>query len=65
DVLYGRGDRILNVKRQGEALKQKLDLVNLRIIDGGHMLPVTHPVLTTDWVLAVAAEVPVLAEALA
>lgn len=65
DVLYGRGDRILNVKRQGEALKQKLDRVNLRIIDGGHMLPMTQPVLTTDWVLAVAAEVPVLAEALA
>jgi len=65
DVLYGRGDRILNVKRQGEALKQKLDRVNLRIIDGGHMLPVTQPALTTDWVLAVAAEVPVQAEALA
>jgi hypothetical protein len=29
------------------------------------MLPMTQPVLTTDWVLAVAAEVPVLAEALA
>jgi len=65
DVLYGRGDRILNVKRQGEALKQKLDRVNLRIIDGGHMLPVTQPALTTDWVLAVAAGVPVQAEALA
>ncbi|NSW68560.1 alpha/beta hydrolase, partial [Escherichia coli] len=34
-------------------------------IDGGHMLPVTQPVLTTDWVLAVAAGVPVEAEALA
>ena len=65
DVLYGRGDRILNVKRQGEALKQKLDRVNLRIIDGGHMLPVTQPALTTDWVLAVAAETPAQAEALA
>ena len=65
DVLYGRGDRILNVKRQGEALKQKLDRVNLRIIDGGHMLPVTQSALTTDWVLAVAAGVPVQAEALA
>ncbi|TXD61876.1 alpha/beta hydrolase [Ralstonia sp. TCR112] len=65
DVLYGRGDRILNVKRQGEALKQKLDRVNLRIIDGGHMLPVTQPALTTDWVLAVAAEAPVQARALA
>ena len=65
DMLYGRGDRILNVKRQGEALKQKLDRVNLRIIDGGHMLPVTQPALTTDWVLAVAAEAPVQARALA
>lgn len=65
DVLYGRGDRILNVKRQGEALKQKLDRVNLRIIDGGHMLPVTQPALTTDWVLAVAAAAPAHAEALA
>lgn len=65
DVLYGRGDRILNVKRQGEALKQKLGRVNLRIIDGGHMLPVTQPALTTDWVLAVAAGVPAQAEALA
>jgi pimeloyl-ACP methyl ester carboxylesterase len=65
DVLYGRGDRILNVKRQGEALKQKLDRVNLRIIDGGHMLPVTQPALTTDWVLAVAAAAPAQAELLA
>ena len=65
DMLYGRGDRILNVKRQGEALKQKLDRVNLRIIDGGHMLPVTQPALTTDWVLAVAAAAPAYAEALA
>jgi pimeloyl-ACP methyl ester carboxylesterase len=65
DVLYGRGDRILNVKRQGEALKQKLDRVNLRVIEGGHMLPVTQPKLTTDWVLAIAASVPAQAEALA
>lgn len=65
DVLYGRGDRILNAKRQGEALKQKLDRVNLRIIEGGHMLPVTQPGLTTDWVLEVAASTPVQAQAVA
>nr|WP_311529813.1 alpha/beta fold hydrolase [uncultured Ralstonia sp.] len=65
DVLYGRDDRILNVKRHGEALKQKLDRVNLRVIDGGHMLPVTQPRLTTDWVLAIAASAPMQAEALA
>jgi len=64
DVLYGRGDRILNVKRQGEALKQKLDRANLRIIEGGHMLPVTQPALTTDWVLGIAAAAPAQAEVL-
>ncbi|CAJ0683795.1 alpha/beta fold hydrolase [Ralstonia mannitolilytica] len=65
DVLYGRGDRILNVKRQGEALKQKLERVNLRVVDGGHMLPVTQPALTTDWILDVAAGAPIQAEAAA
>lgn len=54
DVLYGRGDKILNVKRQGEALKQKLDRVNLRVVEGGHMLPVTQPALTTEWLMALA-----------
>lgn len=65
DVLYGRGDRILNVQRQGEALKQKLDRVNLRVVEGGHMLPVTQPALTTQWVLDIAASTPAKAEALA
>lgn len=65
DVLYGRGDRILNVKRQGEALKQKLDRANLHVVEGGHMLPVTQPALTTEWVLGVAASAPAHAEALA
>jgi pimeloyl-ACP methyl ester carboxylesterase len=55
DVLYGKGDRILNWKRHGEALKRKLDRVNLHVVDGGHMLPVTQPALTTDWVAGVAA----------
>jgi len=65
DVLYGKGDRILHYKRQGEALKQKLDRVNLRIVAGGHMLPVTQPALTTDWVLGVAASALAPAQATA
>lgn len=65
DVLYGRGDRILNVRRQGEALTHKLDRANLRIVEGGHMLPVTQPALTTAWVLEVAASAAEPAEALA
>jgi len=65
DVLYGKGDRILNVRRQGEALKQKLNRVNLRVVEGGHMLPVTQPALTMDWVMGVAASAPMQAGVLA
>lgn len=55
DVLYGRGDVILNWQRHGEALKQKLGSVNLNVVEGGHMLPVTQPNATTDWLRGIAA----------
>ncbi|AIV86447.1 alpha/beta fold hydrolase [Burkholderia pseudomallei] len=61
DVLYGRGDEILNWQRHGEALKKRLDAVNLTVVDGGHMLPVTQPTQTTDWLLDVAGK-PAAAE---
>ncbi|AOJ06171.1 alpha/beta hydrolase [Burkholderia sp. ABCPW 14] len=61
DMLYGRGDQILNWQRHGEALKKRLDAVNLKVVDGGHMLPVTQPAQTTDWLLEVAGT-PVSAE---
>lgn len=41
DVLYGRGDRVLDCQVQGQALKDKLSQVTLEVIDGGHMLPAT------------------------
>ncbi|WDD93108.1 alpha/beta hydrolase [Burkholderia sp. FERM BP-3421] len=55
DMLFGRGDVILNWQRHGEALKRKLDSVNLKVVDGGHMLPVTQPNATTEWLRDVAA----------
>lgn len=54
DVLYGREDRILDWRSHGEALKRKLDSTNLRLIDGGHMLPVTAPLVTMEWLKAIA-----------
>ncbi len=54
-VLYGRGDGILSCSRHGEGLKQKLPAARLTIVEGGHMLPVTQPAATTDWLLAAAA----------
>ncbi|MGU7784743.1 alpha/beta fold hydrolase [Burkholderia sp. PU8-34] len=55
DVLYGRSDRILNWRNHGEALAQKSPRVRLRVVDGGHMLPVTIPGATTEWLAEVAA----------
>jgi pimeloyl-ACP methyl ester carboxylesterase len=41
DMLYGRGDRVLDWQVQGQGLKDKLSQMTLEVIDGGHMLPVT------------------------
>jgi len=54
DVLYGRQDQILDYRQHGEALKQKIPHATLKLVDGGHMLPVTLPAMTADWLLAVA-----------
>ncbi|WP_404614707.1 alpha/beta fold hydrolase [Caballeronia udeis] len=56
DVLYGREDRILDWRSHGEALKAKLDRTNLRLVDGGHMLPVTAPAVTMEWLREIAGE---------
>lgn len=56
DVLYGREDGILDWRSHGEALKRKLDSTNLRLVDGGHMLPVTAPAVTLEWLRAIADE---------
>ncbi|AFQ51483.1 alpha/beta fold hydrolase [Burkholderia cepacia] len=55
DVLYGRADPILNWRTHGEALAQKSARVRLKVVEGGHMLPVTLPEATADWLLEVAA----------
>lgn len=57
DVLYGRDDRILNWRNHGEALAQKSPRVRLKVVEGGHMLPVTMPDATTDWIAEVAAAI--------
>ncbi|WP_269503675.1 alpha/beta fold hydrolase [Burkholderia sp. IMCC1007] len=56
DVLYGRADPILNWRDHGEALAKKSARVRLKVVEGGHMLPVTIPEATADWLLEVAAQ---------
>jgi pimeloyl-ACP methyl ester carboxylesterase len=52
DVLYGRDDRILDWRHHGDALKRKLQRTTLKLVEGGHMLPVTAPTVTTEWIQA-------------
>jgi pimeloyl-ACP methyl ester carboxylesterase len=49
-VLYGRGDRILDWNNNGQALVDKAPDASLTLIDGGHMLPVTHPQQCADFI---------------
>ncbi|MFL6673390.1 MAG: alpha/beta fold hydrolase [Massilia sp.] len=49
-VLYGRGDRILDWKANGQALVDKVAGARLQLVDGGHMLPITQPELTARFI---------------
>lgn len=49
DILFGREDVVLNWRRHGDALRRKSELVTLKVVRGGHMLPVTAPGTTFDW----------------
>jgi pimeloyl-ACP methyl ester carboxylesterase len=42
-VLYGKDDRILDWKANGQALVDKVPGARLELIEGGHMIPITNP----------------------
>ena len=42
-MLFGRGDRILDYRGQGEAMKIACPALDLDLMEGGHMLPITAP----------------------
>jgi pimeloyl-ACP methyl ester carboxylesterase len=54
-ILYGRGDRILDPREQGEALAGTLLGAELALVDGGHMLPITMPQRCAQFIDEVAA----------
>jgi pimeloyl-ACP methyl ester carboxylesterase len=49
-ILYGRNDGILDPHVHGEALVAKLPGAELTLMDGGHMLPITSPERTAQFV---------------
>jgi pimeloyl-ACP methyl ester carboxylesterase len=55
-MLFAKGDRILDYRRQGEAMKQTCPALDLVLLDEhGHMLPVTAPDSTAGLIRRVAA----------
>lgn len=42
-MLFGRGDRLLDYRGQGEAMKIVCPALDLELMEGGHMLPITVP----------------------
>ncbi len=56
-ILYGRSDRILDPSGQGETLAAELPGAELTLVDGGHMLPVTAPKRTAQFIREAAARV--------
>lgn len=49
-ILFGRDDRVLDWRANGQALADKAQHATLTLCDGGHMLPVTQPQLTAAFI---------------
>lgn len=48
-VLFGQDDRVLNWREHGAALEGQVPGLELTLVPGGHMLPVTDPERTVEW----------------
>lgn len=42
-MLFAKGDRLLDYRAQGEAMKTTCPALDLELMEGGHMLPMTAP----------------------
>lgn len=50
-ILYGRDDRILDPQEQGQAMADRVPGSVLEMVDGGHMLPLTQPDRTAEFIM--------------
>lgn len=48
-ILFGRQDQVLDPQLNGEKTAEEIPGATLTLIDGGHMLPVTHAAATEAW----------------
>ncbi len=49
-ILFGKGDQILDYRAHGQATKDQIPGLDLELIEGGHMLPVTAPDAVADFI---------------
>lgn len=56
-ILYGREDAVLDAGEHGERTAAEIPGARIDLVEGGHMLPVTQPDLTADWIADRAAEI--------
>ncbi len=49
-ILVGKGDQILDYRAHGQATKDQIPGLDLELIEGGHMLPVTAPDAVADFI---------------
>ena len=56
-ILYGRDDAILAAGVHGEHAAAAPPTAELTLVEGGHMLPLTQPIVTADFVRAVEARI--------
>lgn len=50
-ILFGREDRLLSPAHHGEVIARLVPGAQLELIDGGHMIVLTAPDATADWIL--------------
>jgi pimeloyl-ACP methyl ester carboxylesterase len=56
-VLFGRDDRILDHRVHGEAMTARNAAFRVEVIEGGHMLPITAPDRSADFIRSAARDV--------
>jgi pimeloyl-ACP methyl ester carboxylesterase len=49
-ILFGKGDNLLDYRVHGQATKDQIPALDLELMEGGHMLPVTAPEAVADFI---------------
>ena len=62
-ILFGTNDGILNYESNGTTMQKKVSGLTLELVPGGHMLPVTAPKETAEFIKAAACKLAIKGDA--